>query len=717
MTSLGLAMLWVAFIATLGAIGALILGHLQGPKRGTAASKFGYYATFISFAALSIAVLVMIVAFFRQDYTFMYVAENHPSDVSGLAWLYKLSGLWAGREGSFMLWAWLLATFGSVVALKRLKVTDALSNMGIAVMNVVLALFSAAMLFSDSNAPFNVTPDYYLDPKTHQLIGEATGWGMSPLLQHWAMVLHPPMLFIGYAGMTVPFAFAIAALIVGDGSKKWVEIVDRITIFAWLFLGAGIGLGAVWAYVRLGWGGYWGWDPVENASLLPWLTGVGLLHSFTVYKRRDGFKRWAVSLSGSTFALVILGTFITRTGIVKSQHTFSPDAVSYWLFLTIIVLAVVVPLLLLAWRWKEFAGNDEFESLTSKEAAYYFNNVIMLVAGWLVAYMTISSAFPKWMPLGQVTLGPNTFDAVARPVGIVYLGILAFCPLLAWRATDAETLWKRIRIPLIAAAVMFLLLALEWGRALKPIYDFMVTQQTDPGQKFASAGPAWYYNALALLGFAIASVLIANTVWLFIDSARRRSASKGEGFGSSLWAILTKARTQTGGYLAHIGMGIILIGLVGSAMFVQDQTFMVPDQNGAQFNMADYTFTYTGATNATLSNGNTVENVNLLVSRGGKQVGTISPSITEFVNMASDQRDRLDAQVLSEPLRDIFVVFQGGQDNRLVINVKINPLIWFTWIGFGLLMVGTVIAVWPRRGGPAPEPQRTAGSKKRLRAA
>ena len=702
MTGFGLLTLWVAFGAALVSIIALLMGHLAGKKNGEGATNVGYIATFVAAGALTISILIMVFAFFREDFTFLYVAQNHSTDVSGLSWLYKLSGLWAGREGSFLLWAWLISLYAAWVAWKRIEITDPLSNMGVMVTNIVLLLFNAAMLFSESNAPFkaaSVAADGTLSRVvggSTELLGNVNSLGMNPLLQHWAMILHPPMLFIGYAGMTIPFAFAIAALITNDGTKAWVDIVDRPTIFAWLFLGAGIGLGAVWAYVVLGWGGYWGWDPVENASLLPWLTGVGLIHSFTVFKRRDGFKRWAISLSGSTFALVILGTYITRSGVVQSVHAFEADPVSQYLFLTMIIVAVALPLLLLAWRWKTFAGNDEFESLTSKEAAYYFNNVIMLVAGWLVAYLTITSALPTWMPLGHTSVPGSTFDAVARPVGIFYLGILAFCPLLAWRSTDWSSLFKRMAIPFAAGAVLFALLALEWASTLKPIYDFMITQTSEPAKKFLGAGPAWYFHALALLGFFIASVLIANTLWLFFDSAKKRSDARDENFFVALWSILTKARSQSGGYLAHIGMGIILIGLIGSAMYVQDQTFMVNATPGSTFKMADYTFTYEGSTDTTLTNGNTNTTVSLKVARGGRSLGTIDPGQTLFANT---QQNRLDAKVFSEPLRDIFVVFQGQQDQTLVINVKINPLIWFSWSGFILLLLGTMLAVWPKRDG------------------
>jgi cytochrome c-type biogenesis protein CcmF len=695
MTAFGVTVLWAAFGAALVSIGALLVGHMRGARAGRALTKAGYEATFVSAGLLTIAVLIMVVAFFRQDFTFLYVAENHSTDASSLAWLYKLSGVWAGREGSFLFWAWLISLYASLLAWRRRGAMDAVSNVGLAVTNAVLATFSAAMLFSDANAPFKTTPSWLIDPATHRLTGEAVQWGMGPLLQHWAMTIHPPLLFIGYAGLTIPFAFAVAALIVGDTSDAWVRIVERITVFAWLFLGAGIGLGSVWAYVVLGWGGYWGWDAVENASLLPWLTGVALLHSFTVVKRRGAFKRWAVALAGSTFALVILGTFITRSGIVASQHRFAPDPFSFWVFLSMILVAVVLPLALLVLRWETLEGDDEFDSLTSKEAAYYFNNVTMLVAGWLVAYLTVTSALPKWLPLGGMAVPPSTYDAVARPVGIGYLALLAFCPLLAWRKTDWRAMWARARGPLAGAAVIFALLVAEWAVVLRPIYDTMVAQGSEPGRLFSAAGPSWYYHGLALLGFLVAAVLIANMAGVFVAGIRKRAVASGEGAVTALWAILTKARTQSGGYIAHIGMGVILVGLIGSAMFVQDQSFTVADQPGSTFSMAGSTFTYRGYTDEKLANGDMTSRMLLDVSRGGRQIGRIEPGLTEFVNRSEDQRLRRDAQVLSEPLRDTFVVFEGASEAGLTFNVKINPLISLTWGGFALLLLGTALAAWP----------------------
>jgi len=707
MVMLGLVLLGVALLASVASVGFLLWGH--GGEGSEPLTKLGYFATYVAAGSLTLAILIMVSAFFGQDFTFKYVAENHSTDVSSLSWLYKLSGLWAGREGSFLLWAWLLSLFAAWVAYRRFPLRDKLSNMGLMITNVVLMLFSAGMLFSEPNNPFKSTPAEMIDAGG-KLIGEAAAWGMNPLLQSPAMIFHPPTLFIGYAGLTIPFAFAIAALIVNDSSKVWVEIVDRITIFSWLFLGMGIGLGSVWAYTTLGWGGYWGWDPVENASLLPWLTGTALLHSFTIYRRREGFKRWAIVLSAVTFALVILGTFITRSGIVQSVHAFEADPVSLYLFLFMIIASIVAALAGIGMRWASFGGNDEFESLSGKEAAYYFNNVIMLIAGLLVAYLTITSALPSWLPFGKHSMPATTFDAVARPVGVLYLLILAVCPLLSWRATDGATFWSRLKWPLVGALAIFGLLMVEFTQTLLPIYQRMVVMTSAAGTKMATAGPAWYYHAIAIAGLFAASLVIATTLSLFIGGAQKRAQARDENFFTALWNILTKARSQSGGYLAHIGMGIILIGLVGSAMYVYDNTYVIKDAAGQTINIDQYTLTYQGANNDTLSNGNQVETLNLDVSVAGRKIGKITPGQTVF---ATTQQTRTDAKVLSEPLRDIFVTLQSADASGLSINVKINPLISFSWAGFVILLLGTALASWPKAGArPVVAEARVASGKR-----
>ncbi|MBA4370941.1 MAG: cytochrome C assembly protein [Coriobacteriaceae bacterium] len=683
MTALGNLLMALALMGSIVSVGALFYGRSKGQVEGEQITNVGYFAAIFTAAAASMASALLVGAFFAEDFRFQYVVENHSTDVSGLSWLYKLSGLWAGREGSLLFWAWLLTLFIAYVAWKRLSETDELSNMALAVAGIVQIFFFAA-LFIEKNNPFKTSPADWIDPASGQLLVDAA---MNPLLQHWAMIIHPPTLFIGYAGLTIAFAYAMAALITGDGSKKWVEMCDRITVFSWLFLGIGIGLGAIWAYVVLGWGGYWAWDPVENASLLPWLTGVGLLHSFTIYRKRDGFKGWAIMLATVTFVLVLLGTFITRSGVVQSVHAFEEDPLSFWLFMAMMLGALFAGGGGLFVRWERFKGADEFESLTSKEAAYYFNNVLMLVASVIVAYLTVTSALPAWMPGGGKSFGAATYDAVARPVGILYVLIMALCPMLVWRKTDGATFWRRVKWPLAGAGVVSLALVAEWWINLRPIFA--------KSPKAANALMSAVHNGEAVAGLIVASLAVAVPVFLFVDGANKRAAAKGESWPTALGNIIFKARSQSGGYITHLGIGIILMGLVGSTMFVDDIKLTVDEKPGSKFTAGGYEFVFTGYDQRQLTNGDQVTKIAFDISRGGRKIGSIAPGQIQY---AVQQQTRLDVDVLGEPLRDVFVIFEGGgAGSPLSMNVKINPLIRFVWWGFALTIVGTSIAVWPKR--------------------
>ena len=343
MSTFGLIGLLVAFAGVAVSAVCLVAGALMRKRKrdlGETLTWAGHIAVFLSLAGLTVCCGILVYCFMTGDMTIEYVLNYH-SDASGdFAWLYKLAGLWAGRQGSLLFWAWLIAVFNAVVAARNLKSPKRLDAMALLVSQVVLAAFVCVLLFSESNMPFTATPAKYFDASGN-LTSAASLFGMNTLLEHWAMAIHPPTLFVGYAGLTIPFAYAIAALIVNDPSKEWVVRSQRYALFSWLFLGIGIGLGAVWAYVVLGWGGYWGWDPVENASLLSWLVGVALIHSFTVYRQRGAFKRWSVMCACLTFSFVIVGTFISRSGLVQSVHAFEGDPVSLVLFGALIGLSVL----------------------------------------------------------------------------------------------------------------------------------------------------------------------------------------------------------------------------------------------------------------------------------------------------------------------------------------------------------------------------------------
>lgn len=417
MAVFGLFGMVVALAAIVVSIGSLVASSVLAARGRASGSETAAWAgavgSVLAAAALTFCCGLLVFCFLTEDVTIRYVLENQSHAEGALGVLYRVSGLWAGREGSLLFWGWLISAFNAVVAARVLRTHERLDGTALLVSNVVLLAFVSVSLFSESNMPFAATEAQYFDANG-QLRGAAKLWGMNSLLEHWAMAIHPPTLFVGYAGLTIPFAYAIAALIVNDPSDAWVRRAQRYAMFSWLFLGVGIGLGAVWAYVVLGWGGYWGWDPVENASLLSWMMALALIHSFTVYRQRGGFKRWSVMCACLSFSFVIVGTFITRSGIVQSVHAFSGDPISLELFGGLIVVSVIAGVVGLALRWKSFAADDDIETMASKNAAYYFNNVIMVVFTLLLTYLTVASALPSFLPFGGMSVSTGTYNAIAR---------------------------------------------------------------------------------------------------------------------------------------------------------------------------------------------------------------------------------------------------------------------------------------------------------------
>lgn len=717
MSTIGLIGLLIAFAGIAVSVVCLLVGHVLGGtarKRGKGGAVTGgvaetlvwggRIASLVSAVALTACCAVLVYCFMTGDTSIEYVLRQH-SDASGsMGWLYKLSGLWAGREGSLLFWAWLIAVFNAVVALRDLKSLKALDNMALLVAQVVLAAFVGVLLFSENNMPFAATPAQYFNA-SGELQGAATLWGMNTLLEHWAMAIHPPTLFVGYAGLTIPFAYAIAALVVNDSSKEWVVRSTRYALFSWLFLGIGIGLGAIWAYVVLGWGGYWGWDPVENASLLSWLVGVALVHSFTVYRQRGAFKRWSVMCACLAFAFVIVGTFISRSGIVQSVHAFEGDPISLVLFGALIALSVLAGIVGLALRWKSFGadtvGADDVENMLSKDAAYYFNNVIMIVFTVLLAYMTISSALPSWMPFGGMSLSAGTYNAIARPLGILYLFILAVCPLLSWGKTDGKQFWRRARIPGVCALVLFVVLMMYFFTYLLPSYNAIIAAGGSAAEGLLEEGPSWYYNGLAAVGFFVASLLFFNSLFLLGRGVRNYMRSHETNALAGAVGLFRGHASTYGGFIAHFAMSIILVGLIGSSMYVTEKvTYLSYDEESdsvaEELVVQDFLLVYTGNSIDLQENGDDViYQLDFDVYRDGEYVGHVSPSM-QLVQ--STQQTKANAGVISFPLEDLFVVYRGvNDDGAFSMDVRVNPLVSFVWVGFGLLMVGVLLALAGRR--------------------
>ncbi len=689
MAMIGLLGILVAFAAVVVSGVCFLAGWLLHRKKGSGENLLwgGRVAVVVAALSLTLCCVVLVWCFMTGDTSIEYVLRYQSNAEGTLGWLYKLSGLWAGRQGSLLFWAWLIAVFNTVVVVATRKSDKPIDSMALLVSQVVLGCFVGVLLFSEDNMPFAATDAVYFDAEGN-LRGAALAWGMNSLLQHWAMAIHPPTLFIGYAGLTIPFAYAIAALIVNDDSDLWVRRATPYTMFSWLLLGIGIGLGAVWAYVVLGWGGYWGWDPVENASLLPWLVCVALVHSFTLYRQRGIFKRWAVMCACLAFSFVILGTFITRSGLVQSVHSFSGDPVSTVLFLVLIIASLLAGAVGLWLRRKGFSsgGADDIDSLLSRDAAYYVNNLIMIVFAVLLAYMTISAALPSFLPFGGQSLSAGTYNAIARPLGIVYCLLIAVCPLLGWGRTGGKAFWKKAKVPGICAIVLFAVLMFYFATYLLPSYNAMIAAGGESASGLLEQGPSWYYNGLTVVGFAVASLLFFNGGYMVVKAARHMGGA------------VRQRLALLGGSVAHTAMAIILVGLIGSSMYVTDVfeylDYDAENDTAAPLIIQDFELRYTGQEDGETHNG-PIFTVHFDVYKDGQYVGSVSPS-REI--SATTMQTKSNAGVIGFPLEDLFVVFSGITDEgALAVEAKVNPLISFVWVGFGLLIAGTLVAMFASR--------------------
>ncbi len=702
MQNLSLAVGAVAFVALMASVAAT-RGGTTGEKRASALANTGFMLVFANALLLTLCIGLILVCFLTENMTLSYVAMNFPVDDSPLRVLYQVAGVWAGRQGSLLFWTWLISLFAAATAWRRMRQTDALTCAALGVTEVVIVLFTCAMALSDANNAFIATPAEYLNADGSLVAGASSG--MNPLLLHWAMVLHPPATFIGYAGCTVPFTYAIGALITGDLSARWVEHADRVAVFSFIFLTIGMVLGAVWAYVVLGWGGFWAWDAVENASFMSWLTAIAMIHSFTLYRRRGVFKRWSLFAATITFIFVVLGTFITRSGLVQSVHAFAEDPVSTYFFLGIMIAAALSFLLLLLYRNAALAEDDEIESLLSKNGSYYITDLVCIVGACLVAYLTVSSALPSWLPLGGQVVSAGVYNAVARPATALFGLLMAVCPLLGWRRTEGAAFWRNFRVPLFIGVVVLVALEAYFALELVPAYDAIIAAGGDAAATLAEQGPRLYYLAVAEVSLVAAALLFASSAYLLGRGVRGRLAKSDSALAAPV-NLFRRSPAQAGGYLAHLGCAIALVGLVGSGMFVQEQTVNVAAEVGAQGAAGGYTLTVENIDDTFDAHDNRIMTVDLAVARTASDgaadesatIGTLAPAIEVS---ATTQQQTLHASVLTFPTEDLFVAFQGlNADGSLSLSVKVNPLILCNWVGGAICIAGIVLAALPRRATP-----------------
>jgi cytochrome c-type biogenesis protein CcmF len=620
-----------------------------------------------SFALVLLAALILVVAALENDFSIAYIFQHSNRDLPAP---YKFATLWSGQEGSLLFWALLLSTYGLVLRL-RYKTEVRLFACASVVVAAVQVFFLLLLTFAAS--PFGVM----------QGLPPADGNGLNPLLQYPEMVIHPPMLYLGYVGFTVPFAFALGALAMRYPGEKWIHITRRWTMVTWGFLTCGIFLGAHWAYSVLGWGGYWGWDPVENASLMPWLTGTAFLHSVMMQEKRGMLKLWNVWLVFATFWLAILGTFLTRSGIISSVHAFAQSSIGDW-FAWFLAITLIVFIFFFFQNKSQLHSEHKLESLVSRESSFLFNNLLFVLLCFTVLWGTW---FPKISELVQgnkVTVGAPFYNRVAIPVALLLLTLTAVGPLLAWRKTSLESLRRNFMWPAIGAiaVAMFLMITPQTWRApfgLKPWQDI-----------------SYFYSLMAIA----LSVLVTLTVSSeFYRGGCVIAKHTGHGISASMVQLLHRNTRRYGGYIVHFGVVVVIVGFAGAA-FNQDKEQEMG--YGDKMTIGAYTLVCCSYTDDDAPNYGSQWAL-LDVYKSGMQIGTMTPERRFY--KASRQTSTLP-DIRSSLEEDLYLVFEGlNPDNgHPILKAHLKPLVIWVWIGVCIMLLGTVLALIPNSSAPVRVP-------------
>ncbi|MBI2955573.1 MAG: heme lyase CcmF/NrfE family subunit [Chloroflexi bacterium] len=642
MTDIGYAALLIAFIVSIFTVISFTWGRIKGYGDLLAAARNGVYAV----AALTtLAAIALWYAFLTRDFQVKYVAE-YSDRKEPLA--YTISSFWAGQEGSLLLWVWMIALFAVIVLYQnRDKHRELMPFVQVVLMSTAAFFLMILTLLSNPFARLPFAPQ--------------DGNGLNPLLQNPGMFFHPPTTYLGYVGFAVPFAFAMAALITGKLGDDWIRSTRRWTLFAWFFLSMGNLFGAQWAYVELGWGGFWAWDPVENASFMPWLTGTAYLHSVMIQQRRGMLKVWNFILIIGTFLLTIFGTFLTRSGILSSVHSFGQSNLGPF-FLAFIGIVLVFSVGLLLDRLPHLKSDNELDSFLSRESSFLFNNLILVGATFATIWGTVFPLISEAVRGVKITVSQPFFNQVNGPIFLVLVLIMGICPLIGWRKASKENLLRNFLWPVIGA-VAFAVVAYASG--IRDLY--------------------------ALLAFTLCSFVVAVILIEVFRGTRARHRIYSENYLTAVGKLIWHNKPRYGGYIIHLGVIMIAIGIIGSfALKTEVDQTVAP---GEMINVGQFSLKYNGLTQYPTANYDVVA-ANLEVYSGGKKVGSIAPS--KNFQSATDEQPTTEVAIRTTLLEDLYVILAGwDRDMSASFKVMINPLVVWIWIGGSVLLLGTLIAFWP----------------------
>ena len=637
LAGLGRPSLLVALGFSLLAIAAFIAASRTGRRDLIDAGKRALYATF-GFTAL--ATISLVSALLAHDFSLNYVA-NYTS--RSLSVPYTISALWGGMEGSLLFWTTLLTGFSALAIAKAPARRSRLIGGAGAVLMAIAGFFLFMVAFPGN--PFaQVTGDVPID-----------GNGLNPLLQSPGMIIHPPLLYTGFVGFSIPFAFAIGALFTNRVDDSWFVATRQWTLFAWTALSVGIVLGGAWAYTELGWGGYWAWDPVENASFMPWLTATAFLHSVVIQEKRRMLKVWNVTLIVLTYAFAVFGTFLTRSGLLSSIHTFSEGPIGKY-FLPFLALLLIGGLGMVAYRLDALRSENRLDALISRESAFIANNVLFVAAAFTVLWGTIYPIVAEVSSGIRLSVGPPFYNAIFTPIGLAIIGLTGIGPLISWRRMSKGAFWRMVRVPLAAGGTTVVVLG--------------VGGLSSPG---------------ALLSFALVVFTATAIIGEFVRGSRVYRRRDNLGAFTALNRTIARNRRRYGGYIVHLGVLLIVIGFAGNAFKVERRADMAP---GDTLDIAAYTLTYEGVRTATTPEKEILE-ARLSVSRGDDDLGPMRPQ--RNLHLAQGQWQS-EVAIRTNPIEDLYVVVTGfDTDGSAVIRTFVNPLTWWIWAGAAVMLCGMLV--------------------------
>ena len=647
MPALGTFLLLATFVVCSYAATAAVVGARRGSRRLV---ESGIGAFYLIEALMTIASAVMINAFLTDDFSIKYV--SHYSD-SVQPLFYKITSYWGGLDGSIMFWVFLLSVFGAIaVAVNRDRYRELIPYV-VAVVSSVQMFFLFLMLVH--NNPFGT----YITPTPPD------GEGLNPLLQNYWMVIHPPMLYVGFVGMTIPYAFGMAALITGHLDDAWLRAVRRWTMFAWLFLTFGLGLGMIWAYEELGWGGYWMWDPVENAALLPWFTATAFLHSVMVQERRSMLRIWNVSLVILTFFLTIFGTFLTRSGIVQSVHSFGLNADLAWLFTIFMVGILTVSFGWVIYRMPLLRSRNDLDSWVSREAAFLANNWIMLFSAFFVAFATMFPTMSEAITGERITVSAPFFNKWMLPIGLVLLTLTGIGPLLAWRKSTIANLKDQFLWPVVAGFVV--------------------------AATFVALGFRIWISGIC---FALCGLVLGTIIQEFWRGANVRKGATGTDILTALIGLVGRNKRRYGGYIVHAGIVLIFFGFAGEGFKKKEMVILKP---GQQVTVGSYTVRYDGFKMIDDSSKQAMTAYTKVFS-GGKEVATLYPA-KWFWHKRENDPPTTEVAIRRTISEDLYIVLNSAEaaTQAASFEIVVNPLVNWLWMGFGIVAMGTIISLLPER--------------------